>query len=317
MLNKIKKNQIFDLHLDLEVYFNPRLRKILNFKYSKIDKLEKNRHFDLVQAKKVNLKYAVVQIQAIYLKKNKLEPLLNFKEALYNLENFKKKAGKFFKIISKKSDLDELNNKIGIILGFEGLNFVSNIKDLEILWKSGIRVFGLCWNFENKICGGLWSNKAISSFGRKSIDFLNKLNAIIDLAHANEISQLEAIKIAKNFIFSHNNIRKVSDFNQNISDKVLKNLKNKKTLIGLTLLPKALKPENSFNSFLKNYKFLYKENKNIVAIGSDFFGFDFESSPKGAKNYVEFYKNLLKHKVNISKLFDNTYKFFYNIISTW
>jgi len=313
-----KKQPIFDLHLDLEVYFNKNLRKILNFKYRKIEVFNKNRHFDLIQARRVNLKYAVVQIQSIYLNGVKLLPLLDFRKAFYNLEQFKKIIKSPFKIIANLNDLENLKNKeIGIFLGFEGLNFVSNLKEIEILWKSGVRVFGLSWNFENKICGGLWSKKGLTQFGKKVILFLNNLNAIIDFAHTNEISQREAIKISKNFIFSHNNLREVSDFEQNLSKEILGILKNKKTLIGLTLLPKALKPQNSFETFYQNYKALVKKNKKIAAIGTDFFGFDFESSPVGARNYIEFRKNLEIKKVNIKNLFENTYKFFYNITKTW
>jgi membrane dipeptidase len=313
------RTPIFDLHLDLEVYFNKSLRDFLKFKYLPFNKLYTKRHVDLVQARKVSLRYAIVQIQSIYITKNKkISPLTDFKKAIYNLEQFKKIAKKFFKVITDTKDFENLrSNEIGILLGFEGLNFVSNIKDLEILWKNGVRVFGLCWNFENKICGGLWSKKGLTSFGRDSLVFLNKLNAVVDLAHANESTILEAMKISKNFIFSHNNISEISNFEQNISKKVLDDLKGKRSLIGLTLLPKALKPKISFETFLKNYRYLYEKNENLLAIGTDYFGFDFESSPEGAKNYIEFRNNLEKNKVNLSKIFKNTYKFFYNIIKRW
>ncbi|MDW8159213.1 MAG: membrane dipeptidase, partial [Bacteroidia bacterium] len=97
------------------------------------------------------------------------------------------------------------------------------------------------WNFKNRIAGGLDSEERLTSLGKSTLDFLVKREGIIDCAHLNYYSANEVIKLApENFIFSHNNLKSIFNFKQNLNQKILNRIKDKKTLIGLTLLPPAL-----------------------------------------------------------------------------
>mgnify|MGYP001773326871 CR=1 FL=1 len=322
-----KASFLFDLHLDLEVYFNHQLRSFINTPFKSLSVFYSKRHFDIPQAKKVGLKFLVVQIQSLNYNnlKKTIEPLEDINIFLENFNNFIKviKKYKSFKIIKHISDFFGIKkNQIGIFLGVEGLNFVKNLKEVEMLWNSGIRVFGLTWNFDNYLAGGLNSKRSLSNLGEKVVKFLVKKEAIIDCAHLNFNSAMAVIKLApKNFIFSHNNIKKVFNFSQNIDDRIFKLIKNKETLIGLTLLPPALSNINKkkpfFNDWLSHYNFLIKENKKLIALGTDYFGFDFKHTPIGAENYNIFNKNLIKFKVDKELIFKNTLDYFYNKIRKW
>lgn len=326
MLRKTKNNFLFDLHLDLEVYLNKDLRKILGMNFRKLDSLYLNRHFDLIQAKKVGLKYFVTQIQSVkYNHQDKrIFPLNDFNEFLTNYEKFLKQIKKYpqLKIIRNLLDFNSLReDQIGLFLGVEGLNFINKIKEVKLLINLGFRVFGLTWNFDNKIAGGLNSCKSLTKLGIKIVELLRDKGCIIDCAHLNDISAEQVIDLAPaNFIFSHNNLSSIFAFKQNLNPKLLSKIKTKKTLVGLTFLPASLTSSESrpyFQQWFKHYRALKKINHKILAIGTDYFGFNFNDTAVGAKNYIELNKSLIEFKVNKKKIFSNTLDYFYNKIKIW
>ncbi|MCS7200545.1 MAG: membrane dipeptidase [Patescibacteria group bacterium] len=317
------KRYLFDLHLDLEVYFNKNLRGLLNMPYLTLNKASLQRHFDIVQARKVNLKYMVVQVQSLRWESTyeKITPLTDINEFLCNFKNFLNRLRKYptFRLIKNYNDLRKISDgQIGIFLGVEGLNFVDSYEDIEVLWKLGFRVFGLTWNFANKIAGGLTTENRLTDLGKKIVGFIVNNGGIIDCAHLNEQSFFDVLKIAENnFIFSHNNLSSIISFRQNLSEKILRKIANKRTLVGLTLLPPSLGDEPTFTNWLANYHKLRQINPKLLAIGTDYFGFDFRHSPLGAENYENFVKNLEKFKVNKQRIFLNTLNYFLDKIKKW
>ncbi len=310
---------IFDLHLDLEVYLNKNLRKFLKDRYFPLNQLSFERHFDFVQAKKVNLKFFVSQIQSIKVEENKIRPINSFNEFLANYFNFLKKV-KRYKEISFVSNLKDLkkSNNLNLILGCEGLYFLKNEKEIEKMWQFGFRVFGLCWNLKNKITGTILEHKkGLTKFGEKVVKKIIALNGVIDLAHSsNQTREILIKKYPHNVILSHNNIYRVYKFNQNLDDNILKLVKKYNILVGLSFLPVALK-ENNFLAWKKNYDFLKEFNFKSLALGTDFFGFSFKETAFDNKNYLALKNNFKKFKIKENLMFENSYNFFYNKIIKW
>lgn len=310
----IKK--IFDLHLDLEVYLN--YPQFLNTKFKNLNILDLRRHGDIPQFLKAGLKIAVVNIFPFKFINNKWEPL-NINDFFLRLKKFLKWIKKYdeFKIILNKKDLAEINKsrKIGIILGVEGLNFLDKSDGVYKLFESGIRVFGLNWNIDSKFSSSLKTiNKiGITKEGLALIKNLEKLPIIIDLAHSSIYSCKDIFKFYKKpVIFSHNGIKKIVDFEQNLSEDLLKILKEKNGLIGLTCLPYSININNeiSFKTWYQIFKYAERNYKKNLSIGTDFFGFKFNKNYYGISNYLEFFKNLKKFKVPNRVLFDNAFKLF-------
>lgn len=308
--------KIFDLHLDLEVYY--RYPEFLNMTFKSLEILDTKRHGDIPQFLKSNLKIAVVNIFPFEFKKNKWEPI-NINKFFERLESFVRWIKKFdvFEIILNRDDLKNnlKNRRIGIILGVEGLNFINKIEDIYKIYESGIRVFGLNWNIDSKFSTSLKTitKSGLTKEGKALIKILEKLPIVIDLAHSSIYTSKDVFKYYKKpIIFSHNGIQKIVNFEQNLSDDLLDNLNKNKGLIGLTCLPYSinLNGEISFKIWHQALKYAKDKYKNNLAIGTDFFGFKFNKDYKGLSNYLDFYKNLKKFKVPKYILFNNSCNLF-------
>jgi membrane dipeptidase len=314
--------KIFDLHLDLEVYF--RIPEFLDMSIKDIKYLDLRRHGDIPQFKKSNLKFAVVNIFPFVYQNNHWKPV-NYKKFLKFLEDFKEWifSYKIFKPVLSKKDLLEINkekDKIGIILGVEGLNFLDSVNKVKDLYNLGIRCFGLNWNIDSLYSTSLKTEKksGLTSEGIKLIKKLAELNVVIDLAHSSIFTIRDVFKIyPKPIIFSHNGVKKIFNFEQNLSNETINKIKQKGGLIGLTLLPYSLSKNHqklNIESFKRQYDYLSKLIPVNISIGTDFFGFKFRDDFKGAHSYLEFSNSLKKIKVNKNFTFYNAFNFFKNIL---
>jgi membrane dipeptidase len=220
-----------------------------------------------------------------------------------------------------KKDLLEINkekNKIGIILGVEGLNFLDSVNKVKDLYNLGIRCFGLNWNIDSIYSTSLKTEKksGLTSEGIKLIKKLEELNVVIDLAHSSIFTIRDVFKVhPKPVIFSHNGVKKIVNFEQNLSTEVINNIRQKGGLIGLTLLPYSLSQSHQkldIESFRRQYDYLFKIIPTNISIGTDFFGFKFRNDFENVRNYIEFSKYLKKIRANKYFTFYNAFNFFKN-----
>jgi microsomal dipeptidase-like Zn-dependent dipeptidase len=314
--------KIFDLHLDLEVYF--RIPEFLDMPIKDIKYLDLRRHGDIPQFKKSNLKFAVVNIFPFVYQNTHWKPI-DYKKFLKFLENFQEWifSYKIFKPVLSKKDLLEINkekDKIGIILGVEGLNFLDSVKKVKDLYDLGIRCFGLNWNIDSIYSTSLKTEKrfGLTPEGIKLIKKLEELNVVIDLAHSSIFTIRDIFKVyPKPVIFSHNGVKKIVNFEQNLSTEIINKIRQKEGLIGLTLLPYSLSQNHQkldIKRFKQQYDYLSKIISANISIGTDFFGFKFRDDFKGARNYLEFSNSLKKIKVNKNFTFYNAFNFFKNTL---
>lgn len=316
----MKQKKIFDLHLDLEVYL--RYPKFLDMKFKSLKILDLKRHGDIFQFRKAGLKLAVVNIFPFEFLNNQWLPI-NLNIFFIRLKNFLKWLNSFdiFKVVLSKTELLNIVNtsKIGIILGVEGLNFLSKPDDAYKLYEKGIRVFGLNWNIDSKFSTSLktLTKSGLTKEGFNIIKILQKLPVVVDLAHSSIYTCKDVFKkYNKPLIFSHNNIKKIVDFEQNLDDWVLNVLLEKRGLVGLTFLPYSvqIKNEINFRNWHKQFKYAQHKYKEILAIGSDFFGFKFNDNYGGLINYLDFHQSIIKNKLPSYLLFNNAFRLFSKMI---
>ena len=140
-------------------------------------------------------------------------------------------------ICYKYEDLIQANNqnKLGIILGIEGVKYLSKPEDIIKLYQKGIRHVGLTWNEANSYAGGVsFPEHGLTGKGRRLLHIMQDLHMIIDLSHANPKSFDEILSATKGpIIISHGNVKALCDHPRNYTDEQLLKIKSRNGVVGL------------------------------------------------------------------------------------
>lgn len=154
----------------------------------------------------------------------------------------------------------------------EGASLIDSAEKVFKIKKDGIRAVTLTWNGENKIAGGVGSEKGLTAFGKKIIDQFNKNKICCDLSHLNKRSFFDVTLCAEYPFASHSNCDFICKNPRNLTDGQIKLIAERDGVIGLCFYPEFLKGD-VFSSIYKNiYHLLSMGLENNISIGSDFDG---------------------------------------------
>lgn len=172
----------------------------------------------------------------------------------------------------EKSLKDE---KIGIILGIEGIKLLRDVNHLRDLYKMGVRHATLTWNEANKYANGL-DNKTdgLTEKGIEIVKEMNKLGMIVDLSHTNKFTFDDIMSVSTSpVIISHGNTKGLCDHQRNYTDEQLFKLKENGGVIGICgIVPfVSEKPENHNVAFLAQH---IKYVRDLIGIDHVGLGFD-------------------------------------------
>lgn len=173
-------------------------------------------------------------------------------------------------------DMNKLPN-FKVILGLEGLRNLEKVEDIDIIYNMGFRHAMLTWNEANKYATGAKSDptRGITKEGERLLKRMQELGMIIDLAHLNEKSFYEALKIVdKNIIYSHGLCKELCNHPRNLTKEQMIALKNVDGLFGLTLANNFVN-ENKDKQDLQHFLDHVDYAKSIMGIDNLCFGFDF------------------------------------------
>lgn len=180
------------------------------------------------------------------------------------------------KIALKEIDLSKLQD-FKVILGLEGLRNLKSIEDMDTLYDMGFRHAMLTWNEENKWATGAKASpdRGLTEEGKKLVLHMQEKGMIIDLAHTNEKTFYDILKVAnKNIIYSHGNCKALCNHVRNVTDDQMRALKKVDGLLGLTLANNFIdsdKDKQTMERFLEHVKYAI----SIMGIDNVCFGFDF------------------------------------------
>jgi len=235
---------------------------------------------DLPRLKMGNIRIVVGASCPLIVKDGKIQTPSNFirefkkhNRVYKNLENIKS-----ILIIKSLSDLNRCikEHKTGIILSIEGLygNGIT-IKAIKKILACGITMAAPFWSINNQLgCGCMTKHdRGLTPKGKKIINFLEKNNIIIDLAHSSKKTFLDVLKITtKPILVSHTASWNIHKHPRNINQKQAELLASKRGLIGISLVNEFI-GSNSISAFIEHIKFFKKIGLiNNIGIGSDFCG---------------------------------------------
>ena len=174
-------------------------------------------------------------------------------------------------------DLATKNNKIGIVLGMEGLSGLEGDPEgLYFLYELGVRHASLTWNDGNGFATGVRAereNKGLTLAGKKAVNIMEELGIIIDVSHADEKTFWDIVDVATGpIIASHSNAYNLCPVSRNLKDEQIIAIAKSGGLIGLNAWPEFVDKENpSISKLVEHVDYLV----NLVGVDHVAFGFDF------------------------------------------
>lgn len=234
---------------------------------------------------------------------------------------------------------DIINNqekeKISALLTIEeGGVANSSLANLRILYRLGVRMLTLTWNYINEISYpnvNLSDGKipdfhipntkdGLTPFGIEFIKEMEKLGMIIDVSHLSDAGFYDVLKhTTKPFVASHSNARSITNHIRNMSDDMIIKLADRGGVLGINFAgdfleePKQGRMRSKICNMVKHISYIRDlAGIDCIGLGSDFDGIyqDLELDHAGKMSELEkalkdagfcnediekiFYKNVLR-----------------------
>ncbi|UOY07088.1 membrane dipeptidase [Muricauda sp. SCSIO 64092] len=125
---------------------------------------------------------------------------------------------------------------IGYILSLEGADSIVTLDYLEKSYEMGLRAIGPAHYGPGTYAYGTDSDGSIGAKGKALLKKIEELDLILDVTHLCDTSFWETMDVYHGPIWaSHNNCRELVDHNRQFSDEQIKELLERKAVIGVAL----------------------------------------------------------------------------------
>ena len=159
-----------------------------------------------------------------------------------------------------------------------------SIEVLRDLYRLGVRMMTLTWNFENEIgYPHTMKPQPGQSLGLKprGIEFvreMNRLGMIVDVSHLGDQGFWDVVKYTEGpFVASHSNARGVCGHSRNMTDDMIRALADKGGVMGLNLCADFLARRNggSLEQMIRHLRHIRNVGGiGVLGLGTDFDGID-------------------------------------------
>lgn len=205
-----------------------------------------------------------------------------------------------FKVEDIKRNQD--NHKISALLTIEeGAVTEGNLSYLRTLYRLGVRMICLNWNFINGVGHPNFTlceqpnfkepntTEGLTPYGISMVKEMNRLGMIVDVSHMSDKGFYDCIKYSdKPIVASHSNARGVCNNVRNLTDDMIRTLAANGGVMGMNFCADFLnddgeKGKDTIPCLIEHM--LYIKNMvgvDVIALGSDFDGIDPNISLKNA-----------------------------------
>lgn len=168
------------------------------------------------------------------------------------------------------------------------------IERLEELYKRGVRLMTISWNFENTLSFPHsltedTTDKRLKPFGREVVQRMNEMGMLVDVSHLSDGGFWEVAELAKKpFVASHSDARAVAGHSRNLTDPMIKCLAEVGGVTGLNFFSKFLGNDGtgSIEQILQHVKHIKNIGGiDVLALGSDFDGFGGASGVRSCEDF--------------------------------
>ncbi len=189
-------------------------------------------------------------------------------------------------------------NKINIVLGLEGTDYLDEPGDIYLYQLLGIRLLGLTWNYDTRFAATCMSRKdyGLTGLGSELIDLCEELGIVVDLAHASRNTMLDVLSVAsKPVVISHANYNGVYRHPRNVDDRVLERLDENRGVIGFTYIKETIGERGSVEELALHIDAVARQyGHDLVALGTDLFGCNPPDKLTRIDGVTHLYNELLK-----------------------
>ena len=214
------------------------------------------------------------------------------------------------------------NNSKGLMSGIltveEGGIVDGKMERLEELYREGVRLITLTWNFEN--CFGYPNSddpevmkSGLKPFGIEAVEYMNELGILVDVSHLSDGGFWDVMKYSKKpAVASHSNARRECGHRRNLTDEMIRALAENGGVSGINFYPAFLSESGKANidDLVRHIVHMYHMGgEEFIAIGTDFDGF--EGAVDGLEHMgkmPEFYEALRKRRFTESQIEKFCYK---------
>ncbi len=205
------------------------------------------------------------------------------------------------------------------ILSVEGGVPNFDVKNIERLYRDGVRTVSLTWNYDNPFGSGALGDGGLTALGRQAVSEFNRFNMVTDLSHLNRKTFFEAIDVAEAAVSTHSGVNSIVKHPRNLTDRQLTLIKEKNGIVGLCVYT-AFIGENPFEGFYKAVMHCLDLGlENNIALGTDFDGAVMHPKLSRASQLIALFEYLVEKGVEKSvceKIFFENSKHFYNRVLT-
>lgn len=228
--------------------------------------------------------HVAAQFFALYIDKAKSASPLE--AALCMLDTFYRElAGNEDKIAFAGSAADfERNRAEGKISAFltveEGGVLQGRIEQLRNLYRLGVRLVTLTWNYPNEIgfpnFDAPYRTRGLTPFGREVVAEMNRLGMLVDVSHLSDAGFDDVAALSKKpFVASHSNCRAVTGHPRNLTDEMIRRLAEKGGVMGINFSRNFLgdSPVSRVEDMMRHARHAYQVGGiEVLALGTDFDG---------------------------------------------
>ena len=222
-------------------------------------------------------------------------------------------------VIQNLKTVNYLIRRYGIIprnikymIGIEGLDYLKDVDDIDVLYNLGLRSTGIVWNNKNKFGAGVKSEntEGLTKLGEQLVEKLVNKKIAIDLSHANDKTFYDIIYKCKELkqkglepiVFaSHSNAKMYCNVPRNLTDRQLLEIKKLDGIIGVVSIKdfctryKDLDYEKAYIYHILYLKKLFGDVSNI-AVATDDMSY-YKIQPEIYQNKNVFKQEEIKEKI--------------------
>lgn len=181
----------------------------------------------------------------------------------------------------------------GGILSVEGAEMITSTASLRMLYRMGVRIIALTWNYKNNLASGVLDKGGLTELGAKIIKEMNRLGIFLDVSHLNDQSFYDAVKeVDLPILATHSNSRQICNHPRNLTDDMFLKIKNSGGVCGINFFPPFVKESGKpgIDDIIKHIDhFISLGGEDNIGIGADFDGVD-GMLPEGINGCEDLYK---------------------------